>query len=47
MLHARTRAECDGLVRELAGVVGCEDFQLLYSLRELKKRRIKHFGEKQ
>lgn len=46
MLHARTRQECDGLVRELAGAVGCEDFQLLYSLRELKKRRIKHFGEK-
>ncbi|OHD22518.1 MAG: hypothetical protein A2064_13695 [Spirochaetes bacterium GWB1_66_5] len=47
MLHARTRQECDGLVRELAGRVGGEDYQVLYSLRELKKRRIKHFGEKQ
>jgi DNA-binding Lrp family transcriptional regulator len=46
MLHARSREECDGLVRELAGLVGCGEYQLLYSRQELKKRRVKHFGDK-
>jgi DNA-binding Lrp family transcriptional regulator len=47
MLHARSREECGRLLDELAGRIGCQDYQLLYSARELKKQRIKHFGDKQ
>ncbi len=44
MVHARTREDCDALVRELAADIGGEDHQVLYSVRELKKQRIKYFG---
>ncbi len=44
MVHARTREDCDALVRELADGIGGEDHQVLYSIRELKKQRIKYFG---
>ncbi len=44
MVHARTREDCDALVRELAADIGGEEHQVLYSVRELKKQRIKYFG---
>jgi hypothetical protein len=44
MMHARTREECDELVRGLAADLGSQQHQILYSLRELKKQRIKYFG---
>ena len=44
MVHARSRAQCDALVREVAGRVGDCEYQLLYSLREYKKQRTKYFG---
>jgi len=44
MVHARSREQCDGLVGNLAEVVEAEGLQVLYSQRELKKRRIKYFG---
>jgi DNA-binding Lrp family transcriptional regulator len=44
MVHARAREDCDALVRELAADIGGEDCQVLYSVRELKKQRIKYFG---
>jgi len=47
MVHARTREDCDALVRDLAAGVGGEDHQVLYSVRELKKQRIKYLGAHQ
>ena len=45
MVHARTRQKCTALVESISRTVGCRDYQLLYSIRELKKQRIKYFGE--
>jgi DNA-binding Lrp family transcriptional regulator len=44
MVHARSRDECDALVRDLAARIASEDHQLLYSVREFKKQRIRYFG---
>jgi DNA-binding Lrp family transcriptional regulator len=44
MVHARSRGECNALVRDLAVRIASEDHQLLYSVREFKKQRIKYFG---
>jgi len=45
MVHARSREECEGLVHEIARRIRCADFQILYSLKEYRKERIKYFGE--
>jgi glutamate-1-semialdehyde 2,1-aminomutase len=38
MVHARTRQECTALVQNICRAVGCRDYQLLYSIREFKKK---------
>jgi len=43
MAHAHTREQCDSLVDRISRAIDCSDFQLLYSTRELKKRRTKFF----
>jgi hypothetical protein len=45
MIHARSRGECEARLGEISRAVGCADHQILYSLREFKKQRIKYFGE--
>ncbi len=45
MVHALKREECDALVKDISRAIGCSDYQLLYSVREYKKQRIKYFGE--
>jgi DNA-binding Lrp family transcriptional regulator len=45
MIHARSREECEARLREISRAIGCPDHQILYSLREFKKQRIKYFEE--
>ena len=47
MVHARTREQCNALVQGISRRIGCTDYQLLYSIKEYKKQRIKYFGEQQ
>ena len=42
MIHARSREACDGVTESIAGAIDCSDFQILYSVRELKKARVKY-----
>lgn len=46
MLHARSREECDRLVRQLAAVTGVEDYILLYTRKEWKKTSMSYFSER-
>lgn len=45
MLHAQTREECFALVEKLAQAVGVRDYQLLFSVKELKKSSMMYFME--
>jgi DNA-binding Lrp family transcriptional regulator len=43
MVHGRDEAECRSLVREMAGQAQAEEFELLFSLEELKKTSMRYF----
>ena len=42
MIHARTREECAAVAAGIARRSGCRDAQVLYSVREFKKQRIRY-----
>ena len=43
MIHAKTRAECEGIIFELAQITGIKSFQIMYSKKEWKKTGMKYF----
>jgi len=43
MIHGTSPAECEACARELADQSGIKDYNLLYSLRELKKSSMRYF----
>ena len=43
MVHAKTRAECEQVVRDLSESTGITDYELIYSTREYKKTRVRYF----
>lgn len=45
MIHAKTRAECDEIIKNLADKTGIKNFQVLYSKKEWKKTGMKYFCE--
>lgn len=45
MVHARTRGQGNALAARIARGIGCRDYQVLYSVREYKKQRVKYFSE--
>jgi DNA-binding Lrp family transcriptional regulator len=44
MVHARTEAELDALIKNLSAASGLADFLVLKSLKELKKQRVLYFS---
>jgi siroheme decarboxylase len=44
MVHARTEAELDALIKNLSAASGLADFLVLKSLKELKKQRVIYFS---
>ncbi|MFZ7102358.1 MAG: Lrp/AsnC family transcriptional regulator [Peptococcaceae bacterium] len=47
MIHGETKEECYQLAAEMAGLVGIENYDLLFSERELKKTSMKYFTEEE
>lgn len=45
MIHAKTRAECDAIISELAAISGVQSYQVLYSKKEWKKTSMKYFRD--
>lgn len=45
MIHAKTRAECDAIISELAAISGVQNYQVLYSKKEWKKTSMKYFRD--
>jgi DNA-binding Lrp family transcriptional regulator len=45
MIHAQTREECLALAERLSQSVGAPDYQLLFSVKELKKSSMRYFVE--
>lgn len=43
MVHAKTREDCEAIVREMAGVTGLGEYSLLFSTKELKKTSMRYF----
>jgi DNA-binding Lrp family transcriptional regulator len=46
MVHAKSNGECDDLISRIADSIHCNDYVVLYSIREFKKERVKYFMEK-
>jgi len=45
MIHAKTRAECEKIIDELASLTGVTNYRILYTKREWKKTGMKYFCE--
>jgi hypothetical protein len=45
MIHATSRKQCLQTADSIAEAIGCSDFQVLFSERELKKERVQYFRE--
>ena len=45
MVHGRSEAECRSLVTEMADQAQAEEFELLFSLEELKKTSMRYFDQ--
>lgn len=45
MIHAKTRDECEAIIRKLAALTGVENYKILYTKREWKKTGMKYFCE--
>lgn len=44
MVHGQSREDCRATVREMAEATGMDDYQLLYSVEELKKTSMRYFA---
>lgn len=47
MVHGETKQECEKVVMAIAEAVNINEYDLLYSSKELKKVSMKYFIEKQ
>lgn len=47
MVHARSTAECEARVRELAAIAGQAEHRLLYGLEEYKKTSMRYFAQEE
>ena len=45
MIHSKSKDELDQFVKELSQEIGINDYMILYSTREFKKKRIKYFSD--
>ncbi len=45
MIHAKTQDELEEFIKEISKEIDVQDFKVLYSTREFKKKRIKYFSE--
>jgi DNA-binding Lrp family transcriptional regulator len=45
MIHCETYEECERIIKELASIHRIERYEVLYSVRELKKSSMKFFME--
>ena len=45
MIHAKTRDECEQIIKELSDSTGITDYKILYTKREWKKTGMKYFCE--
>ncbi len=43
MIHAKTQDEVEAIVREISEKIGIDDYKILYSLKEFKKKSMKYF----
>ncbi|MHB1335597.1 MAG: siroheme decarboxylase subunit beta [Candidatus Humimicrobiaceae bacterium] len=43
MIHGKTREQCRRIVEKIAGVVKVDKYELLFSVKELKKTSMKYF----
>ena len=43
MIHAKSREECEQIVKSLADSTGIDQYQMLYSKKEWKKTSMKYF----
>jgi hypothetical protein len=42
-VHARALQAAEKMAAEMAETIGIKDYQILFSLREFKKERVKYF----
>lgn len=42
MIHQHSKKQCNILIENLSNKINCKDYQILYSLKELKKERVKY-----
>lgn len=45
MIHSETFEDCDAVISDIAQNAGIEKYEVLYSVRELKKRSMRYFTE--
>lgn len=45
MVHCKEQADCNTIISNIANKIDCKDYQVLYSIKELKKERIRYFME--
>ncbi|RUM58356.1 MAG: Lrp/AsnC family transcriptional regulator [Persephonella sp.] len=45
MIHSKSKDELDQFVRELSQEIGINDYMILYSTKEFKKKRIRYFSD--
>ncbi len=43
MIHGRSRQECESIAGKLAAATGLDNFRILFSTKEFKKKRLKLF----
>lgn len=46
MIHGQSNQECERIAKEIASAINIENYNLLYSTKELKKVSMKYFIEK-
>lgn len=45
MIHGKTKEECEGIITEIASSIKESDYEVLYSIEELKKNSMRYFSE--
>jgi hypothetical protein len=45
MIHGRSRRECESIAGRLAAATGLDNFRILFSTKEFKKKRLKLFWQ--
>ncbi len=43
MIHARTKEECESIIKAISKETGIKDYRALFSTREFKKQRVRYF----